>query len=62
MTKFLRFQEVLDRTGLSRSTCYEQIAAGAFPKPVKLAPRAIGFPESEVEAWAAARLAEREAA
>ncbi len=62
MTKFLRLQEVLDRSGLSRSTCYELIAAGDFPKPVKIAPRAIAFAESEFEQWAAQRIAEREAA
>ena len=62
MTKFLRLQEVLDRSGLSRSTCYELIAAGSFPKPVKIGPRAIAISEAEYEAWAAERLAEREAA
>jgi prophage regulatory protein len=62
MTTFLRLPEVLRRTGLNRSTCYELIAAGNFPKPVKIAPRAIAFPENEVEKWAVERLAEREAA
>lgn len=62
MTKFIRLQEVLNRSGLSRSTCYEMIAAGTFPKPVKIAPRAIAFAESEFEQWAAQRIAEREAA
>lgn len=62
MTKFLRLPVVLDRSGLSRSSCYELIAAGQFPKPVKIGARAIAFAESEFEAWAAARLAEREAA
>jgi prophage regulatory protein len=62
MTKFIRLQEVLDRSGLSRSTCYEMIAAGSFPKPVKIAPRAIGFSEAEFEQWAQDRIAEREAA
>ena len=60
MTRFLRLQDVLDRSGLSRSTCYELIAAGKFPQPVKIGARAIAFPESEYEAWAAERMAERE--
>ena len=62
MTKFLRLQDVLKRSGLSRSTCYELISQGKFPKPVKIGKRAIAFPEAEYEAWAAERIAEREIA
>lgn len=62
MTKFLRLPEVLQRTGLSRSTCYELVSAGKFPQPVKIATRAIAFPENEIEQWVAERLAEREVA
>lgn len=60
MTKLIRLQSVLDRTGLSRSSCYELMAAGKFCQPVKIGPRAIAFSESEVEAWINARLSERE--
>lgn len=59
MTKFLRLSEVLTRTGMSRSTLYEQISAGAFPKPVKVSSRTNGWPETDYEAWAAERIAER---
>jgi predicted DNA-binding transcriptional regulator AlpA len=40
------------------------MAAGTFPKSVKLGPqaRAIAFVENEVDAWIAERIAEREAA
>jgi prophage regulatory protein len=50
MSTLLRLPAVAARTGLSRSTIYERIATGDFPKPVKLGARAIGFVESEVEA------------
>lgn len=60
MTKLIRLQSVLDRTGLSRSTCYELMQAGKFCVPVKIGPRAIAFSETEVEAWINARLSERE--
>jgi prophage regulatory protein len=60
MTKLIRLQSVLDRTGLSRSSCYELMAAGKFCQPVKIGPRAIAFSETEVEAWINARLSERE--
>lgn len=62
MTDLLRKQRVLDRTGLSASTCYELMAAGKFPKPVKIADRCVAWPATEVDAWIAERIAEREAA
>ena len=49
-TKFLRLPEVRNRTGKSRSSIYQGIKDGTFPKPIKLGPRAIGFIESEIEA------------
>lgn len=58
----LRLPEVITKTGRSRSTIYSDIEAGRFPKPVKLGARAIGFVADEVDAWIAARIAEREAA
>lgn len=49
--RILRITEVLDRTGLTRSTLYRQIAAGTFPRQVKLSARCAGWHESAVEAW-----------
>ena len=49
-TKFLKLPEVQIRTGKSRSSIYQGIKDGTFPKPIKLGPRAIGFLESEIEA------------
>ena len=60
MTTFLRLPEVLRRTGLNRSACYELIAAGRFPKPIKIGSRAVAWVEHEVESWAKERMAERE--
>jgi prophage regulatory protein len=62
MADLSRKKRVLDRTGLSNSTLYELMAAGKFPKPVKIADRCVAWPENEVDAWIAARIAEREAA
>jgi prophage regulatory protein len=56
---FLRLPAVIARTGLSRSTIYEQMQTAArFPRPVKLGPRAVGWLESEVNAWLKARIGE----
>ena len=43
---FLRRKQVETRTGLSRSTIYQYIKDGVFPKPVPLGPRAVGWLES----------------
>lgn len=53
---FLRRKQVEMRTGLSRSTIYQYIKDGAFPKPVRLGPRAVGWLESEVSEWIAERV------
>lgn len=44
----LRRKQVEARTGLSRSTIYQRIAEGNFPRPVNLGKRAVGWLESEV--------------
>jgi prophage regulatory protein len=49
--KILRLPIVLDRTGLSRSTIYQRVTEGSFPKPVSLGARAVGWIETEVEEW-----------
>ena len=40
-------------TGLSRSTVYRMVAAGAFPKPVKISKGRVAWREREVLAWLA---------
>jgi prophage regulatory protein len=49
--KVLRLPAVKARTGLSRSTIYLRISEGAFPRPVKLGVRAVGWLEAEIEDW-----------
>jgi len=51
MQTILRLPSVKARTGLSRSTIYLRIKEGAFPKPVKLGARAVGWLESEIGDW-----------
>lgn len=53
---FLRRKQVEIRTGLSRSTIYQYIKDGAFPRPVPLGPRGVAWLESEVSDWIAARV------
>lgn len=56
----LRLPEVKARTGLSRSSIYLRIASREFPCPVKLGARASAWDSSEIDAWIAARIAERD--
>ncbi|WP_018648944.1 MULTISPECIES: AlpA family transcriptional regulator [unclassified Thioalkalivibrio] len=50
-TVILRLPSVKARTGLSRSTIYLRVAQGAFPKPIPLGGRAVGWVEEEVDDW-----------
>jgi prophage regulatory protein len=51
----LRRPQVEQATGLSRSTLYAMMADGAFPKPVKLGKRAVGWRASDIAAWLESR-------
>ena len=51
--KMYRLPEVMDMTGLSRSSIYLRISTNEFPKPVKLGRRAVGRPEDTIIAWQA---------
>ena len=52
----LRLPAVKAQSGASRSTIYLRIQQGLWPKPVKLGPRSVGWPASEVSALNAARI------
>ena len=54
--RLLRIPAVMARTGLGRSTIYRWSAEGRFPAPVRLSARAVGWVESEVEAWLRERI------
>jgi len=54
---FLRRPQVEIRTGLKRSTIYQRIKDGTFPKPVRIGPRAVAWLETDVSQWQAAQVA-----
>ena len=51
-----RLPEVKIKTGLQRSTIYQLMAAGEFPKSISLGSRAVGWIESEIDDWIARRI------
>lgn len=55
-TNILRLPAVKARTGLSRSTIYLRVSQGAFPKPVNLGERAVGWLDSEIQEWLQRRI------
>jgi prophage regulatory protein len=52
----LRLPAVKASTGLSRSTIYLRVAQGAFPQPVSLGGRAVGWLEAEIQEWLQRRI------
>jgi prophage regulatory protein len=57
--KILRKPEVIKMAGFSKSTLYNRIQQGLWPKPISLGFRAIGFVQSECEAVLKAMIAEQ---
>lgn len=55
--KHYRRRAVEEITGLSRSTIYDLMAKGQFPRPVKLTAKAVAWPESAITDWLATRAA-----
>ena len=56
----LRRKQVEARTGLSRSTIYDGMKEGIFPKSIQLGARSVGWIESEIDDWLAARVETRD--
>ena len=54
--RMLRLAQVIDATGLGKTTIYELQAEGTFPKRVKITSHSVGWVEAEVQAWLASRI------
>jgi prophage regulatory protein len=48
---FIRLYEVTQLTSLQRSTIYDMMAIGAFPRPIKIGKRSIAWVETEIIDW-----------
>ena len=59
--RILRLRAVTETTGLAKQTIYELMQRGTFPKQINLTSKAVGWPEEEIEAWKAERIAQRDA-
>jgi prophage regulatory protein len=57
---FLRAEDVTRITGIPRSTRYELIERGEFPKPIKLSERMVAWSAAEIADWQQQRIAKRD--
>ena len=53
--KFIRRPAVETITGLGRSTIYDLMSRGEFPRPIKLTSKAVAWSEDEILDWLASR-------
>lgn len=60
--KILKLPEVISATALSRSSIYAYISKGAFPKPIPLGEKSVGWISSEITTWISDRAALRDTA
>jgi len=58
--KLIRLTQVMECTGLARSTVYKFMAEGDFPKPVKLGVRVAAWVEAEVLDWIETKVQSRD--
>lgn len=54
--RFISLKEVERLTSLKKSTLYNMMSNGSFPRGVALTPRRRGWVDSEVQAWIGSRL------
>ena len=55
MSTILRMPEVIERTGISRAQVYTLIGCDEFPRPIRIGKRAVGWVETDIQAWISTR-------
>ena len=60
--KILRLPKVKEKTGRGHSWIYAEVAAGRFPKPIRLGPdsKSVGWLEHEIDDWIDRQVAARD--
>lgn len=56
--RLIRMSEVETLTGLGKTSIYELMRAGKFPKSIRLHARMVAWSESSVLSWIQARISE----
>jgi prophage regulatory protein len=60
--RILRLKDVIEKTGIARSTIYKYVDAGTFPEPIPLGGRSVGWVDSEIHNWIAEKIENRDIA
>ena len=55
--KILRLKDVINATGLSRSSIYLLMRDDKFPQNILLGARSVGWPQSSIDNWIDSRIA-----
>ena len=55
-SRLMRLPEVVQLTGVSRSTIYRWIANGEFPRQISLGANTVAWLESDVDDWIQLRI------
>ncbi|CAM3830063.1 AlpA family transcriptional regulator [Pseudoalteromonas sp. L23] len=58
--KLIKLPQVIEKTSLSRSSIYDFMNKGGFPKSVSLGARAVAWVESEIDDWIGEKVKERQ--
>ena len=58
MHRILRLPEVMNNTGLARSTIYKMVAAKSFPIQISLGAKSVGWLESDIQSWIEAKISD----
>lgn len=54
--RFVKLPEVLFRTGISRTTLYDEMSKGRFPRNYTLLNRGVAWREKDIDAWIAEKI------
>lgn len=54
--RIMRLKEVIEKTGLSRSTVYNFISQGKFPIQIVMGAWSVGWVDTEVDEWLSLRI------
>ena len=56
MKKIIRLKDVMNQTGLARSSIYRLMNEGNFPQSIKLSARSVGWLEADITSWIEGRI------
>lgn len=58
--RLLKIKDVMDKTGLGRTSIYKYIGLDQFPRPVPLGEKRVAWVEHEIEEWIMTKVQQRD--